>query len=101
MLCQHMRRASAIALLVLVCIPSAAMAMPVKDPQTRPSHPPAQTTLVREVPADDTTQTLSLILSGVAVVVAAGAAARSVSVRPATAGPAAPTSPRRGGQRGR
>jgi hypothetical protein len=100
MLCQHMRRASAIALLVLVCIPSAAIAMPVKDPQTRPSAP-AQTTLVREVPADDTTQTLSLILSGVAVVVAAGAAARSVSVRPATAGPAAPTSPRRGGPRGR
>jgi hypothetical protein len=101
MLTKSIRRATAIAALGLILVPSAALAMPIRDPATQPSSPPAQTTLVREIPADGTLQTLSLILSGAALLVAAGAAARSLSLRPAMAGPAAPTSPRRGGPRGR
>jgi hypothetical protein len=95
-------RALALASVAAVLVPASAAAMPVRD-STGTTEPaaPAPTTIVREVPADDGGQTLALILSGTALVVAAGAAARTVRLRPATAGPAARTSPRPGAQPGR
>ena len=95
-------RALALASLAAALVPASAAAMPLRDgvPSTSPAPPPT-TTIVREVPADDGGQTLALILSGAALVLAAGAAARTVRLRPAMAGPAAPTSPRPGAQPGR
>jgi hypothetical protein len=92
-------RALALASVAAVLVPASAAAMPLRDPVSAPA--PETTTIVREVPADDGGQTLALILSGTALVVAAGAAARTVRLRPATAGPAARTSPRPGAQPGR
>ena len=95
-------RALAVASVAAVLVPASAAAMPLRDPVNAPAPAePAPTTIVREVPADDGGQTLALILSGTALVVAAGAAARTVRLRPATAGPAARTSPRPGAQPGR
>jgi hypothetical protein len=92
-------RALALASVAAALGPASAVAMPLRDPDH--TSAPAPTTIVREVPADDSGQTLALILSGAALVVAAGAAARTVRLRPATAGPAARTSPRPGAQPGR
>ena len=96
-------RALALASLAAALAPASAIAMPLRDgvPATSAAAPLPTTTIVREVPADDGGQTLALILSGTALVVAAGAAARTVRLRPATAGPAARTSPRPGAQPGR
>jgi len=95
-------RALALASIAAVLVPASAVAMPLRDPVSAPApKAPATTTIVREVPADDGGQTLALILSGAALVVAAGAAARTVRLRPATAAPAVPTSPRPGAQPGR
>ena len=82
-------RALALTSVAAVLVPASAAAMPLRDPVRAPAPAePAPTTIVREVPADDGGQTLALILSGTALVVAAGAAARTVRLRPATAGPA-------------
>jgi hypothetical protein len=98
----RLSRALALASVGAVLVPASAAAMPLRDPISAPApKAPATTTIVREVPADDGGQTLALILSGAALVVAAGAAARTVRLRPATAGPAARTSPRPGAQPGR
>jgi hypothetical protein len=98
----RMRRAASLAALTVVALPGAATAMPIRDPVVPPDAQPSKvTTLVREVPADEGSQTLALILSGAALVVAAGAAARTITLRPAMAAPAAPTSPRPGGRQGR
>jgi len=94
-------RALALASVAAVLVPASAAAMPVRDSIGAIEPSPPTTTIVREVPADDGGQTLALILSGTALVVAAGAAARTVRLRPATAGPAARTSPRPGAQPGR
>jgi hypothetical protein len=94
-------RALALASVAAALAPAGAAAMPLRDPVGASAPAPAPTTIVREVPADDGGQTLALILSGAALVVAAGAAARTVRPRPATAGPAARTSPRPGAQPGR
>ena len=95
-------RALALASVAAALVPASAAAMPIRDGTSAPKPaPPATTTIVREVPADDGGQTLALILSGAALVVAAGAAARTVRLRPATAGPAVPTSPRPGARPGR
>ena len=98
----RLSRALALASVAAVLVPASAVAMPLRDPVSAPGpSAPATTTIVREVPADDGGQTLALILSGTALVVAAGAAARTVRLRPAMAGPAARTSPRPGAQPGR
>ena len=94
------RRATALTALLLAAAPATAAAMPLHDVYG-PEPTPQPTTIVREVPADDGGHTLALILSGAALVVATGAAVRTVRLRPATAGPAAPTSPRPGVQPGR
>jgi hypothetical protein len=95
-------RALALTTVAAALVPASATAMPLRDPVAAPPPAaPATTTIVREVPADDGGQTLALILSGAALVVAVGAAARTVRLRPATAGPAARTSPRPGAQPGR
>jgi hypothetical protein len=101
MLTSRIRRASAIGALALLGLPGAAVAMPLYDNGIPSDTPPRETTVVREVPATDGGQTLALIMSGAALVVAAGAAIRTVSLRPATAGPAGRTSPRPGAQPGR
>ena len=64
--------ASAVALAATA--PGTAFAMPVIDPQPRPVVPPERVTVVREVPAD---QTLALVVSGSALLVAVGAAGYS------------------------
>jgi CubicO group peptidase (beta-lactamase class C family) len=88
----RLSRALALASAAAVLAPASAAAMPMRDRVDAPAPTaPATTTIVREVPADDGGQTLALILSGTALVVAAGAAARTVRLRPATAGPAART----------
>jgi hypothetical protein len=98
----HLPRALALASVAAALGPASAAAMPLRDPTPSPAATPAPTqTIVREVPADDGGQTLALVLSGAALVVAAGAAARTVRLRPAMAAPAAPTSPRPGAQPGR
>jgi hypothetical protein len=85
-------RALALASVAALLAPASAAAMPLRDAAGEPAPAaPAPTTIVREVPADDGGQTLALILSGTALVVAAGAAVRTVRLRPATAGPAART----------
>jgi hypothetical protein len=94
-------RALALASVATVLVPASAAAMPIRDSVGAVEPSPPTTTIVREVPAGDGGQTLALILSGAALVVAAGAAARTVRLRPATAGPAVPTSPRPGARPGR
>ena len=61
------------AIAMAAAAPGTALAMPVIDPQPDPLTP-EPVTIVREVPADGADQTLALVLSGAALLVAAGTA---------------------------
>lgn len=69
-----------LAFVIAATAPGTALAMPIVDPQPQPAVPPQPVTVVREVPAD---QTLALVLSGAALLVAVGTAGYSGrAVRP-------------------
>ena len=65
--------ATAFAFALAATAPGTALAMPIVDPQPEPASP-EPVTVVREVPADGADQTLALVMSGAALLVAAGAA---------------------------
>ena len=78
---------TALAFALAATAPGTALGMPIVD-STADSSPPAETvTVVREVPADGTDTTLAVVMSGAALLVAAGTAGyarRSLhSTRPA------------------
>ena len=54
--------------------PGTALAMPILDSPAESSKPAVPVTIVREVPADGPEQTLAVVLSGAALLVAAGTA---------------------------
>ena len=74
------RRAIAIVSLLFALIPSAASARPLYDRQPEPSHA-EPTPLVRQISTDGADQTLALVISSAALLLAAFAAARTTNVR--------------------
>jgi MprA protease rhombosortase-interaction domain-containing protein len=74
---------TAFAFALAATAPGTALGMPILDSSADSSKPAVPVTIVREVPADGPDSTLAVVMSGAALLVAAGAAgyARN-SVRP-------------------
>jgi hypothetical protein len=85
MFTKFIRRTVATVFAICVLVPSCAMAVPIYDhPQPEPVSTPTSTPLVERVESDDADQTLALLISSAALLVAAAAVARSVKfTRPA------------------
>ena len=65
---------TAFAFALAATAPGTALGMPVLDSSADSSKPAVPVTIVREVPSDGPEQTLAVVLSGAALLVAAGAA---------------------------
>jgi MprA protease rhombosortase-interaction domain-containing protein len=65
---------TALALALTATAPGTALGMPVRDSSAGSSKPAVPVTIVREVPSDGPEQTLAVVLSGAALLVAAGTA---------------------------
>jgi hypothetical protein len=75
-----LRTLAIVSFIVVLVAPSPASARPLVDRQTEPSPRSEPTTVVRDVKTDGAGQTLALVISSAALLVAAGAAARSVKL---------------------
>jgi hypothetical protein len=65
---------AAFAFALAATAPGTALGMPVLDSSAESSKPAVPVTIVREVPSDGPEQTLAVVLSGAALLVAAGTA---------------------------
>jgi MprA protease rhombosortase-interaction domain-containing protein len=65
---------TALAFALAATAPGTALGMPIVDSTADSSEPAQTTTVVREVPADGPDPTLAVVMSGAALLVAAGTA---------------------------
>jgi hypothetical protein len=82
MFTKSIRRTIAVFSAICILSPASAMAVPIYDhPQPEPVSTPAPTPLVERVDTDGAGQTLALVISSAALLVAAFSAARTTNVR--------------------
>lgn len=75
-----LRTVAIVSLIIVVVAPSTASARPLLDRETEVSPSSEPTSFVHEVKTDGAGQTLALVISSAAMLVAAGAVARRVKV---------------------
>jgi hypothetical protein len=80
MITKRISRVVAVVTAIAALAPTAAFAKPVRDPLAHTPAAPEPARVVSQPTSDGADQTLALVISGAALLVAAGAAARSVKL---------------------